>query len=117
VNLTKADKDWIESRLKAYALWGGKHTDQIEATTDDDVNAILQDDFASVAAAVETVRSEGAAGVDAVKDALNTLASTTEADLAGIAGQLARLTQGQADLAETLRELTAAVEVLSRPKA
>jgi hypothetical protein len=43
---------WLESRVQAYAAFGAKHTDQVEATTASDVQAILSDEFAGLASAI-----------------------------------------------------------------
>lgn len=117
VSLSETDKKWLEARLKAYALWGGKHTDQIEATTDNDVDAILADDFAALAGDLEAAGTGLSAKLDALTAALTEHASTSEADAAGIAAQLATITQGQADQTAALLKLAAAVEALTPPKA
>jgi hypothetical protein len=48
-------KDFIEARTQAYAAFGAKHTDQVEATTAGDVKAALADEFGSLAGAVAAV--------------------------------------------------------------
>jgi hypothetical protein len=42
--------EFVEARTQAYANFGAKHTDQVEATTAGDVDAALKDDFDALSA-------------------------------------------------------------------
>lgn len=42
----------LDDKVTALANWGAKHVDQIEATTAPDVDAVLKDDFATLAGAL-----------------------------------------------------------------
>lgn len=59
--LSTEDKQWIESRIKAYSAFNAKHTDQVEATTDEDVDLVLKDDFAKLQATLDALGAAVAA--------------------------------------------------------
>lgn len=42
----------VQTDVQAYAAFGAKHTDQVEATTAADVDSVLRDDFATMAGAL-----------------------------------------------------------------
>lgn len=50
-------KDFIEARVQAYSAFNAKHVDQVEATTDSDVELVLKDDFAALQTSVTNVQS------------------------------------------------------------
>jgi hypothetical protein len=55
--LSQEDKVWIESRIQAYSAFGAKHTDQVEATTADDVDLVLKDDFVKLQTSIDELKA------------------------------------------------------------